>query len=99
MPSKLERFFDLRPGDLQRGTPLALYHFFIINAYTNGQVVRDALFLGRFEAVRLPYVDLIVAAFVGGVLAIYFRIGRSMPLVHLLATTLGFFASNVALFW
>ena len=99
MPSKLERFFDLRPGDLHRGMFLALYYFFIINAYTNGQVVRDALFLGRFEAVRLPYVDFIVAALVGGVLAIYFRIGRKMPLSHLLAATLCFFASNVALFW
>jgi AAA family ATP:ADP antiporter len=99
MPSKLERFFDLRPGDLRRGTLLALYYFSIITAYTNGQVVRDALFLGRFEAVRLPYVDFVVAALVGGVLAIYFRIGRRMPLIYLLAATLGFFASNVALFW
>ena len=99
MPSKLERFFDLRPGDLQRGTFLALYYFFIITAYTNGQVVRDALFLGRFEAVRLPYVDFVVAALVGGVLAIYFRIGRRVPLIYLLAVTLCFFASNIALFW
>ena len=99
MPSKLERFFDLRPGDLQRGTFLALYYFFIITAYTNGQVVRDALFLGRFEAERLPYVDFVVAALVGGVLAIYFRIGRRVPLIYLLEVTLGFFASNIALFW
>jgi AAA family ATP:ADP antiporter len=99
MPSKLERFFDLRPGDLHRGIYLALYYFFVINAYTNGQVVRDALFLERFEAVRLPYVDFLVAALVGGVLAIYFRIGRKMPLVHLLAATLCFFAANVLLFW
>ncbi len=48
---------------------------------------------------RLPYVDFVVAALVGGVLAIYFRIGRRMPLIHLLAATLCFFASNVALFW
>src|SRR5688572_31616109 len=99
MPSKLERFFDLRPGDLHRGTFLALYYFFIVSAYTNGQVVRDALFLGRFEAMRLPYVDFVVAAVVGGVLAVYFRIGRRMPLVHLLSASLCFFAANVALFW
>src|SRR4030095_10415017 len=99
MPSKLERFFDLRPGDLQRGTFLALYYFFIITAYTNGQVVRDALFLGRFEADRLPYVDFVVAALVGGVLAIYFRIGRRVQLIYLLEVTLGFFASNIALCW
>src|SRR5215510_12117631 len=99
MPSKLERVFDLRPGDLRRGIFLALYYFFVINAYTNGQVVRDALFLERFQAVRLAYVDLLVAALVGGVLAIYFRIGRRMLLVHLLAATLCFFAANVLFFW
>jgi len=99
MPSNVERFFDLRPGDLHRGSFLALYYFFIINAYTSGQVVRDALFLGRYEAVKLPYVDFVVAALVGGVLAVYFRIGRRMSLVHLLASTLCFFAANVALFW
>src|SRR5688572_32491317 len=99
MPSNVERFFDLRPGDLRRGVFLALYYFFIINAYTSGQVVRDALFLGRYEAVKLPYVDFLVAALVGGVLAVYFRIGRRMPLAHLLASTLCFFAANVGLFW
>jgi AAA family ATP:ADP antiporter len=99
MPSKLERFFDLRPGDLHRGTHLALYYFFIVNAYTSGQIARDALFLGRFDAVRLPYVDFIVAAVVGAILAVYFRIGRRIPLLHLLAGTLCFFASNALVFF
>ena len=99
MPSTLERFFDLRPGDLRRGTFLAFYCFFIVSAYSTGQTLRDALFLERFDAVWLPYVDFIVAVLVGAVLAIYFRIGRCMSLVHLLVATLCFFASNLALFW
>ena len=99
MVSKLERFLDLRPGDLNRGSFLALYYFFVIAAYVLGQNARDALFLDRFSAVRLPWVDFIVAAIVGGILAIYFRIGRKMSLVNLLATTLCFFGSNVVLFW
>jgi len=99
MVSKLERFLDLRPGDLNRGSFLALYYFFVIAAYVLGQNARDALFLDRFSAVRLPWVDFIVAAIVGGILAIYFRIGRTMSLVNLLAATLCFFGSNVALFW
>ena len=99
MPSRLERLFDLRPGDLRRGTFLALYYFFIITAYTNGQVLRDALFLNHFEAVWLPYPDFVVAALVGAVLAIYFRAGRRMPLVQLLAGSLCFFTANVILFW
>jgi AAA family ATP:ADP antiporter len=99
MPSKLERFFDLRPGDLHRGTLLGLYYFFVVNAYTSGQIARDALFLGRFEAVLLPYVDFVVAVVVGAILAVYFRIGRRIPLIHLLGGTLCFFASSVLVFW
>src|SRR5262245_35231134 len=99
MLTALTRFFDFRPGDLQRGSPLALYYFCIITAYTQGQVVRDALFLGRFDAVRLPYVDFVVAALVGVVLAVYFRVGRLMSFVGLLASSLSFFAANVLVFW
>src|SRR5262245_45691003 len=99
MASRLEKFFDLRPGDLQRGSLLALYYFCVITAYTEGQVARDALFLGRFDAVHLPYVDFIVAAVVGAILALYFRIGRIISLVNLLAATLCFFAANAVLFW
>src|SRR5262245_60525911 len=99
MTSKVEKFLDLRPGDLHRGVTLALYDFFVIAAYTEGQVLRDALFLGRFEAVRLPYVDFVVAVLVGGTLAIYFRIGRMMSLTNLIAASLGFFLSNAVVFW
>src|SRR5262245_21838338 len=99
MSARLEKFFDLRPGDLRRGSWLALYYFFVIAAYTQGQVARDALFLGRFDAMRLPWVDFIVAALVGGILALYFRIGRMMSLANLLVVTLSFFVSNVVLMW
>src|SRR5262245_47139514 len=99
MVSKLEKFFDLRPGDLRRGLPLALYYFVIIMAYTQGQVVRDALFLGRFDAGRLVYVDFVIAAIAGVILAVYFRIGRMMSFTNLLAATLCFFAANVVVFW
>src|SRR5215470_6365288 len=99
MVSKLERFFDLRPGDLRRGLPLALYYFFILMTYTQGQVVRDALFLGRFAAGRLVYVDFIIAVIAGVILAVYFRIGRMMSFINLLGSTLCFFAANVIVLW
>jgi AAA family ATP:ADP antiporter len=99
MVSRLEWFFNLRPGDLRRGILLALYYFLIISTYTEGQVVRDALFLGHFQAVQLPYVDFAVAAVIGGILALYIRIGRMISLTNLLAVTLSFFFMNVVLFW
>jgi ATP:ADP antiporter, AAA family len=99
MVSRLEWFFNLRPGDLRRGILLTLYYFLIISTYTEGQVVRDALFLGHFKAVQLPYVDFAVAAIIGGILALYIRLGRRTSLINLLAGTLSLCFVNVVGFW
>src|SRR4029077_12164688 len=99
MISRLESFFDLRPGDLRRGILLTFYYFLTIAAFTEGQVVRDALFLGHFKAVQLPYVDFAVAALIGGILALFIRIGRLTSLTNLVWGTLSVFFLNVVLFW
>ena len=77
----------------------ALYYFLIIAAFTEGQVVRDALFLGHFKAVQLPYVDFAVAAIIGGILVLYMRIGRGTSLTNLLVVTLAVCFVNVVAFW
>jgi ATP:ADP antiporter, AAA family len=99
MISTFEWFFNLRPGDLRHGIFLALYYFLTISAYTEGQIVRDALFLGHFQAVQLPYVDFGVAAMIGAILALYIRIARRTSLTNLLVGTLLVFLSNVLSFW
>src|SRR5262245_35591704 len=99
MVSRLEWFFNLRHSDLRRGIFLTLYYFLIISTYTEGQVVRDALFLGHFKAVQLPYVDFAIAAIIGGILALYIRFGRLTSLTNLVAGTLSVCLVNVVLFW
>src|SRR5438874_5412804 len=99
MVSILEWFFNLRPGDLRRGIFLTLYYFLIISTFTEGQVVRDALFLGHFKAVQLPYVDFAVAVIIGGILAFYIRIGRLTSLTNLLVGTLSVCFVNIVAFW
>ena len=99
MVSRLEWFFNLRHGDLRRGIFLTLYYFLIISTYTEGQVVRDALFLGHFKAVQLPYVDFAVAAIITGILALYIRFGRRTSLTNLVAGTLSVCFVNVVTFW
>src|SRR5690349_22022849 len=99
MVARLEWLFNLRAGDFRRGLLLAIYYFLIISTNTEGQVVRDALFLGHFQAVQLPYVDFAVAAIIGGILAVYIRIGRLTSLANLLAGTLSFCFLNVVAFW
>jgi ATP:ADP antiporter, AAA family len=99
MVARLEWFFNLRHGDFRRGIFLTLYYFLIISTFTEGQVVRDALFLGHFKAVQLPYVDFAVAAIIGGILALYIRFGRRTSLTNLLAGTLSVCFLNVVTFW
>ncbi len=95
----LERALNLRPGDLARGGLLFLYLLLIIGSYTGGKIARDALFLDRFEAVKLPYADIASAVLVGVIVAAYLSIARRVSLRDLLVGSLLLFASNCALFW
>lgn len=94
-----ERALNLRPGDLGRGSLLFLYLLLIIGSYTGGKIARDALFLDRFEAVKLPYADIASAVLVGVIVAVYLGIARRVSLRDLLAGSLLLFSSNCALFW
>ena len=99
MIRSIERVLNLRPGELGRGALLFAYLFLILTTYVVGKVARDALFLARFQAVRLPYADIATAIMVCFVVAGYVRIGRHASLHNLLLGSSLFFASNCALFW
>jgi len=95
----IERALNIQPGDLGRGILLSSCLFLIISSYVIGRVARDALFLARFQAVQLPYVDIASAVLVGIVVVGYVRLGRSTSLPSLLVGSQFFFATNCALFW
>ena len=95
----IEHALDLRPGELRRGVPLFAYLFLVIASYLVGRVARDSLFLSRFQAVQLPYVNIATALAVGVVIAVYIRVGRRASLRNLLFGSLLLFASNCVLFW
>lgn len=95
----IERLLNLQRGDTSRGALLFAYLFLIISSYVVGKVARDALFLARYQAVQLPYVDIAIAVLVGFVVAGYVRLGRLTSLRNLLAGSLVFFAANAMLFW
>jgi AAA family ATP:ADP antiporter len=93
MARLLERALRLQHGDTRRGLLLFLYLFLVLAAYVVGQVARDALFLGRFDASRLPFADLALFLLVTTVIGIYVRAGRRLPLDRLLAGSLVLFGS------
>jgi ATP:ADP antiporter, AAA family len=95
----IEHALTLRSGELRRSAPLFAYLFLVIASYLVGRVVRDSLFLSRFQAVQLPYADIATALTVGVVIAAYIRVGRRCNLRRLLLGSLLLFASNCVLFW
>jgi AAA family ATP:ADP antiporter len=95
----IERALNLRSGELRRGVPLFTYLFLVMAAYVTGRVVRDSLFLSRFPAVRLPYVDIATAFAVGVVVTVYIRVARRRSLRNLLLGSLALYISSCLLFW
>jgi ATP:ADP antiporter, AAA family len=95
----IEHALSLRHGELRRGVPLFAYLFLVMAVYVTGRVVCDSLFLSRFPAVRLPYVDIATAFAVGVVIAVYIWIARGRSLRNLLLGTLTLCISNCLLFW
>jgi ATP:ADP antiporter, AAA family len=93
------RVLGIRSGELERGVLLFAYLFLVIASFVAAKATRDALFLNRFSARELPYVDIAVALLVGVWVAIYIRVGRHVSVRTLLAGSLVFFASNSLLFW
>jgi ATP:ADP antiporter, AAA family len=95
----LHRILNIDAEDLGRGLLLSSCLFLIISAYVIGKVARDALFLARFQAVQLPYVDIASGILVGFVVAGYLRLARRTSLRNLLIGSQIFFAANCVVFW
>src|SRR5215208_5261582 len=99
VPRLATRVLGIRPGELERGFLLFAYLFLVIGSFVAGKATRDALFLYRFSARQLPYVDIAVALLVGVWVAIYIRLGQHVSVRTLISGCLVFFASNSLLFW
>src|ERR1700722_16829714 len=80
----IERALDIHPGDLRSGVLLSSCLFLTISASVIGKVANNALFLGRFQAVQLPYADIASGVLVGFVVVFYLRLGRRTSLGNLL---------------
>ncbi len=99
MLSLAERALGLTGQELRRAFPLFGYLFLTMASSVASKAARDALFLDRYSATDLPYVDIAIAVLVGIVAGLYIRIGHRTNLRNLLVGNLLFFASNALVFW
>jgi ATP:ADP antiporter, AAA family len=95
----IERALNIQQGDLRRGVLLSSCLFLTISASVIGKVARDALFLGQFPAIRLPYADIASGALVGFLVVLYLRLGRRVSLSNLLVASPLFFGCVSLSFW
>ena len=99
MSGMVERLLRLHPGEGRRGLLLFAYLFLIISSFVVSKAARDALFLERYTAIQLPFVDIAIALLVSIVVGIYIRVGRAVTLPALQAGSLLVLAANSLLFW
>ena len=99
MRTPVERLLGLRQGERGRSLLLFLYLFLVISTYVAGKATRDALFLGQYRAVQLPYADIAVTLVVIVLVGAYARGRRHVGLLALLVGSLLLLSSNALLLW
>ena len=93
------RLLDLSEDEFRRAWPLFAYLFLTMSGTVASKATRDALFLDRYRAIDLPYVDIAIAGLVGVSVSLYIRASRWLPLRTLQLTSLLFLAANCLTFW
>ena len=94
-----ERVLGLTGKELRRAFPIFAYLFLTMASSVASKAARDALFLDRYRAVDLPYVDIAIAVLVGLAATLYIWIGHRTNLRNLQVGSLIFFALNALFFW
>lgn len=99
MLSLAERALGLNGREMRRAFPIFAYLFLTMASSVASKAARDALFLDRYRAVDLPYVDIAIAVLVGLAASLYIWFGHRTNLRNLQVGSLGFFALTALLFW
>jgi AAA family ATP:ADP antiporter len=99
MLSLAERALGLNGRELRRAFPIFLYLFLTMASSVASKAARDALFLDRYRAIDLPYVDIAIAVLVGMAASAYIWFGYRTNLRNLQVGSLSFFAITALGFW
>ncbi len=99
MLSLAERALGLNGRELRRAFPIFAYLFLTRASSVASKAARDALFLDRYRAIDLPYVDIAIAGLVGIAASLYIWFGHRTNLRNLQVGSLAFFALNALFFW
>lgn len=99
MNTLAERALGMSGKELRRAFPIFAYLFLTMASSVASKAARDALFLDRYRAIDLPYVDIAIAALVGLAASLYIWVGHRTNLRNLQVGSLVVFALNALFFW
>ena len=86
-------------AELRRALPIFGFLFLTMASSVASKAARDALFLDRYRAIDLPYVDIAIAGLVSVAAALYIWFGQRTNLRNLQVGSLLFFATTAVVFW
>ena len=95
----IARFVDVRRGEAGRALLVCGHLFLVISSYVVLKAVRDALYIDRYGAMKLPFVIVGIAIVVGLFVDVYIRLSRRVRPAVLTSLSLAFFVANLLLFW
>ena len=94
-----ERVLGLEGRELRRAFPIFAYLFLTTASAVASKAARDALFLDRYSATDLPYVDIAISVLVGVAASLYIWVGHRTNLRNLQVGSLILFGLNALVFW
>ncbi len=97
--SRLGHSFGIQKGEWEPTLLLGLQLMLAMAAVVCLKVTADSLFLSRFDATRLPLVDLAITVLMGVVVGVYLRLSNNVSLRLLIASSQVFLALNLLGFW
>ena len=86
-------------AELRRALPIFGFLFLTMSSSVASKAARDALFLDRYRAIDLPYVDIAIAGLVSVAASLYIWFGHRTNLRNLQVGSLLFFATTAIVFW
>ncbi len=95
----LKPIFDIRAGERAKTLFMAGYFFLTIALVYILKPIRSSLFLEELGAENLRYAYMAEGIFLVFVVAVYIQLSRLLPKKVFFPAILGFFASNLVIFW
>jgi len=96
--NKFKSIVDIRQEEIAQTSLMFAYNFLIIASHIIVKSIRDALFIDRAGAAKLPYVYIGIAIIAGIVMQGYARISQSVKRKYLIIGINLFFLSNILVF-